>query len=787
MISIGVIGGFLSGSSGPATTYTLTEESQVSIGVFDVNNNLLREISTNETKSAGTYSPPEWDGEDNDGNDVSEQGDHFKIIAHNCQYTWKGARIGNTSEDLTGPNRHQGYTTFFKIKAIGTDLFYTKTFNENRQIIGKIALSDIQSSTPLLGTGAVGKYMAFDNNYVYYSSEDFIDSEESLTTWVYVVNRATGEQFNFAEADSLPVQGGVGVWFANYTSSLNIITGDSEYITGLARQGDFLLIARQVSWTIHILDVTDGASLSQTLEIDSPRELEPDGAGNIWLIEGTNDIKRYPVNSNGTLGTSNLTLESSADERLALAISPDGTTLAVVEGGAREQVVFYSTTTGLETGTLGQTGGYNNTSLVANDRFYITPNETRYFDTDIWNKDKNHAAVTYESDGSIWVLDTNNYRLIKFDSSLDYVDQIQYLPDPLALAVDVNDHTRVFSEWLEFELDYSQDDPVWTFKRSWGKNITDTYQSQLQRFRSVCTMSNGRTYALVDGAGNNFEVLDLQSDGIRFSGVTTNIWPTGHFRTDGSIVGFAPGVATGVTPFRIRQITRTGFDGNDPVYSSSSDLVNIDVSPLDPVYLGDAKSRPAQTDDGNWVVLNPLDNVVNGVGGNGSYHLAVINDAGDGFKVKAAKSTSTSYTGEYPTDGSFDIGNSVVGAGSTAMTFRKSILWGYHGEFWKNGYQTNHYTHLHKSGLFLSTFGTNWTQNPITGGSYQGTKTHSGVSEVFTPFAEQEGNALSPWTINHPIDTDKAILLHGGEAWHCGVHFWEISGLDAMREIKILI
>lgn len=766
-------------------SFVLTETKQTSAGVFNEDGTMITQLWHDSTMTAGTYEIPEWDGLDQEGNAAT--GDIIKVVAHNVEYDWRGARIGNTSDDLTGPNRHYGYTTFFKLKAIGSDIFYSNSFNEQRFTANKFSQNDIQSKTGILGKGATSKYIAYDDDYVYWSSEDFRDDGSDIKTWVYVTKRSDDTQHNFSNASTLPVDNGVGTWFHNYTSAINYLGGGGYHITGLARQGNYLFIARQQIDRIHVLDVTDGAALDQTITtVTAPREITNDASGNIWVIEGTNDIKRYPVNGDGTLGTSDLTLESSTDERLAMEVSPDGTEIAVVEGGTREQVVFYSTTTGLETGTLGTTGGYNNDPTVTDYKFYITPSETRYFDTDIWNKDKNHASVTYEADGDIWVLDPNNYRILKYNSSLVYQDQVQYLPDPLTSTIDVNDHTRLFCGWLEFEIDYTAEnlEDAWVFKRSWGKNITDEFQAIFTRFRSVATLSNGKTYALIEvDSPKRQHIVELDEDGVRYTGIELASWPSGTYETNGDITFYKPGVATNVDVFRIDRFPLTGFSGDDPTYGSLTSLVTFgNVQPTDPVYLGDSKSRPAQNDDGNWVVLNPLKSVTNGVGGNDAYHLGIYNESND-LLVKTAQATATGYNGAYPLDGGYDIGNGVVNPASTSMTFRHSILWGYHGEFWKSGPQANYYHHHHKSGLFLKVFGTAWNQNP-NGISFS-SPNPSGIANVWTPFDEMAGNALTPLTINHPNDSDKAVLFHGDEQWHGAVHWWDIKGLNSIQEFNM--
>ena len=71
---------------------------------------------------------------------------------------------------------------------------------------------------------------------------------------------------------------------------------------------------------------------------------------------------------------------------------------------------------------------------------------------------------------------------------------------------------------------------------------------------------------------------------------------------------------------------------------------------------------------------------------------------------KACPETFPAYTGDFPKDGSFDIGNLVNQPASECNVIGNNVFWGYHGEFWKNS-QTGMLLHYNDQGLLLGLWG----------------------------------------------------------------------------------
>ncbi|RDC66119.1 PA14 domain-containing protein [Adhaeribacter pallidiroseus] len=101
------------------------------------------------------------------------------------------------------------------------------------------------------------------------------------------------------------------------------------------------------------------------------------------------------------------------------------------------------------------------------------------------------------------------------------------------------------------------------------------------------------------------------------------------------------------------------------------------------------------------------------------------------------------------------------------MALDKSIIWGYHGEFWKQG-QTNKWNHFYDNGLFVGQFG-------ITRWDIAGKVAVKGMA----------GNSFSPVIVK--TSDGAAYLYHNDESEHGGIHRWKINGLNTIREQAIPI
>lgn len=114
-------------------------------------------------------------------------------------------------------------------------------------------------------------------------------------------------------------------------------------------------------------------------------------AGYLWAIHA-NILKKYTINSDGTLSTTGLTISSMTTPG-GFGFFPNGNEVTVCD--VYNQVVkSFSTSTGSLLWTLGTSGGYFTDATVTNSQFYFR---------DV-NGDK-HTFLAYLPDGSFYVGD----------------------------------------------------------------------------------------------------------------------------------------------------------------------------------------------------------------------------------------------------------------------------------------------------------------------------------------------------------------------------------------------
>ncbi|MEP2281013.1 FlgD immunoglobulin-like domain containing protein [Maribacter sp.] len=747
--------------------FYLEEKAKTSAGVYN-GEVLLRTLWSNVEKNEGIHTI-DWDGLDDEGTPVSSGDYTIKVLSNNVKYEWEGAKIGNTSKNLTGENRYHGLSGFFKFIVHDEDIYWSNGYNEQRTAAYSSQLSNPQVTTPVLDKGAIVKYISAGEGKVFWSGHDV----QANKSFVFVTDQINNEEYIFDSSISYDV-----TYSRTYESCLNLIEGNDAYITGLAYYNGYLFVARQLQNSIHVLNLSDGGSLVQTIDfINAPRELTTDDKGNLWLISDDSIVSKYIIHENGQLEKSNLSI-SSLDEPLTLGFNKIDNVLGVCDGGAYQQIRFFNADNGEEDTPFGELGGYANGPVVSNNKFYFSDSKSKDFNADIYTPQYNHASLTFENDGSFWVLDTGNNRMMKYDSNRNFQNKIQYTPDWLMMSIDKNNSSRLFVEFLEYEIDYTEENvgESWTLKNNWGFLIQDEYNNSFGRIREPVTLSNGRTYFLLT-KDYNFVIAELDEHGIRISDKVLDgfnwVW-----LKDGTLVYVNPAELNGDVIWEKYDLN--GFDfNNDPIFFGGSLLAKrTNISSNEPLFRYGSSLSVVLINEYKLLTFDASPEKNNMGSG---YHLGLLNTNDNTWIFKTSKATGKDYTGEYPLDGRFDTGNEVHNAGSKAMAFGKHIIWGYYGEFWKGGFQTNQYAHYWENGLLLNVFGTNWKENP------NGLLVNRSGGAVFTPFEGMAGNAITPYTVFNPINSNIAYLYHPDESWHGGIHRWKISNLNSVEVDRLSI
>jgi hypothetical protein len=418
-----------------------------------------------------------------------------------------------------------------------------------------------------------------------------------------------------------------------------------------------------------------------------------------YRLTDTHVVASYTISSTGTLTATGVSL-SGHQEVTALTDDANGN-LYTREGGSKQAVCCYSKATGgAATKTWTSTEGV---------KFYFTD----VYGTLLHNQES-PAPLACAPDGSVWVGDTGNERLVHLSATGSFIEAIYYASHSRACLVDGNDPTRLFGENREYTLDPTK--PLAPNNGSWrlAFNWSQTYNTTIYRYlKEVNTLANGRTYGVVAheefaGQPMRYVVELVKGVGVRF---TPTVLPQGtRLEADGSLLRVAYTLGQAVRSYR-RALT--GFDANgNPQWAAEVAL------PAGPVpQSSDPRATTIRRFASGLHVVHDGSRVQ--AGGSPDYHVGGWQEGQNYFLFKTALATPTDYTGGYPLDGSFDTGNNVQDPGGpmTLLVDKTTkplrlFVWCYMGENWK-GKQCC-YFHLidADTGLLLLTFGSDAFENP---------------------------------------------------------------------------
>jgi hypothetical protein len=738
-------------------SFTLPASARTSAGVFAKDSTLLRTLWSGVSYPAGTHQQT-WDGLDDEGRLVADGSYTIQVLTNNVTYTWEGV-IGNTSYGVSqGSTVQRAFLRTHGMAITGNTAYYSVGYAEGNPSQAKFTLSAPQKRLDFFPKGETAQatwFVATDGNTVYWAGYDGYGNGK---TWFIFGTTTNNDKENFFPKGA-PLKMALG---KTYASCFDVINETNGTITGLAVQknGNFLFVSHKDRHQIRVFDKTTGAQV-QTLFFNDAAGLAVDGDDNLWVINGS-VVRKYTVQANGVLAETNLLL-AGLNKPMALAVSPDNNTVVVADGGTSQQLKAFNNKTGAATWTLGQAGGYSKDPTVTNDKFYFSDVSGTINDT----------FIAFAPDGSFWVGDSGNYRVQHYSASRSFIDRIQYMQHSYSSAVDQNNTKRVFNQFLEFAVDYSKPlATAWTLAKNWRATIpADYFDVQninhifiTDVFKSVTTLRNGRTYGFVKQAKTKkWNLVELPASGpLRFTDLEYDdgqyyIAPDGSFNQLASLVDKSSG------SIRWLKQPLTGFDAkNDPIWGTTLTTASTQIMNMDPIdFSGSVGTRPGQaTSSGLLVSFNK--NKVNEDKTNGyGFHLGGIKAGSNKWTWKTAHATTTDYSGAFPPDGAYDIGNGVEYAGGDVTVSGRHIFWNYHGEFWKNS-QTNKWNHVYDNGLFVGQFGALGTET-------NGQAAFPGMAgNVFYGHAVAGGNG-------------SIYIWHTEESGHGGMHRWKVGGLESIR------
>ena len=556
-------------------TYTLANSGKTSAGVYS-NDTLLRTLWFDVPKNAGVNTG-EWDNLDDDGHPVAPGRYEIRLLVHNVQYQWDGL-VGNSSTNMSGATVHKGMYPLQDVAITGTKAFYTTGYNEAHYDFHRFDTRNPQvrlnswtwvrdtrvGPTPLKQYDCYGPDWSFattDGTHVYFAcphgwkAAGYSGNEPEGYTIVspgyVVVNRVSddGQADAFANGIELPFLG------TPYVHPHGIRVGTQPGLSGLAVQqtGNLLAVAVAPDNLIYLVDKLSGDVLSK-FPVTGPKRMAFDASNNLWISAGAN-VYCYRIASASPYSASLIKTLSGFSNALAVGVSPTEDLVIVADGGKSMQLKAF-TTAGAALWTYGQAGGYQRHGpAVTDDKlWFCSPANAALVGT------KENTFITFAPDGTFWVGDGINARTLQLSAAASkphVIDRISMQPMSYCIAVDQNNASRVFRNFLEFNVDYSKPlgpaNGSWTLVNNWVANLPTCYATQdgsAAGFTEVATLANGRTYTQVyrheknsNGAVvfDDHEIVELTATGVRPTGQLG----VGALLEGGALYRAAPNVSNG--------------------------------------------------------------------------------------------------------------------------------------------------------------------------------------------------------------------------------------------------
>jgi hypothetical protein len=751
---------------GLSFSYDLPAARSTSAGVHDVEGRLVRTLWRGRSDSAGHHVGA-WDGRSDAGQLLSGGTYTVKLIHHRVRYEWDGV-VGNNTDTSGAPMRSLLPPVGLAATPVG--LAIATDYNEGQSgVLGfalnqpRVERSAIRIVNPFVAVTAIasdGQTLYWVNaggfaKYSFVAGYDLASGKEQLFS--------TGKPIclNY-HLDRVNCYAGQG-----YASVLDLRTDLSNPPTGIAVQknGHVLALAYAAEGVVRLHDKRSGALL-RTIDVAPATQasnalaMSPDG--DLWVISGNNTLRYTALDSQPVLAT----IISGLTHPLAVTVDgKDRDKVWIADGGTSQQLKRYDHL-GAPQVVVGSPGGCTTSVEVSPDRLCFMRTHSQEL-----------TALAVDDNHAVWVIDAANNRLSSYDANGQWSDQVAWLPGSYCATVDTANPTRVFSNYLEFEVDYSRplsDPKAWRLVRNWLPRLpAPLREAQGGNFgfsglRTVQTMGNGRTYGLMGTASGNW-LAELTSDGnvrpVRAMRAASANETTPVLYENGDI-GWAANSAsaTGMRQAVLRQALQ-GYDAaGNPVWDALPSMIaSVPLDTSTPsfqigTFTGVSGPRFPVSGSGDVIWFNPS------VMAESAYHLGAVRHGGKTWAWQASPSGVLDGLGTFQTlkdDPRIQYGGNLVWASG------RSVVYGYHGEFYSDASnggvgQANQFMHFHDSGLFIGQFGVASTRatSPL----------QPGLS----------GNAFSSTLLRAAGQT---YLYHNDESTHGGVHRWHLAGIDDVQEL----
>lgn len=735
--------------------FTLDKSYVTSAGAYKTDGTLVKTLWRKVNYAAGTHTAI-WDGTNDNGVAVPPGRYQIRVVYHNVKYLWEGV-IGNTSKSFTGPTVHHAFLPIQSVSIDGSNVFYAVGYNEMQSGGHRFKTNNPQSKTTVLKSDPFTSFnhVATDGVYAYWAAA--ADCCKSSTSFITATKVSDNTQVNFLAGQNVclnrfPARYGGRCYPNQSWSSVIDVSHTGPGAAGLAVQksGNILAVSHSSRNRVLLFDKRTGDQIG-SISVTNPQKLAFAPNGDLWAIAGKSVLRYTNLSSTPSV----VTTIAGFSNPLAVAVHPTNNDLVLVADGGNSQQVKAYDENGSKLWMYGQAGGYNN-------------GETSVTTKKLWfGRGDEKSSIAVQSDGSFWVNDYQNNRLIHISASRTYLEQIAYQPHSYLATVDLNNPSRVFSNFLEFKIDYSK--PLkagstgsWVLVKNWAAGLPNSQYSSgaFDGLRTVNTLSNGRTYGLISSNDGSLAVVELPKTGsLRLTGIKLTkdkvLYKNGELRATSSS-------SNGVQI--VKSWTLKGFDNlGNPQWGAATILATLPTKVGDPYYRGafSGMSGPRFPVTSSGVVIS-FDQSVRG---NTGFHLGGIKKGTDRWLWKASPTGRLDDRGTFQTQ---EIDNTINYGGNQVWAVGRNVVYGFHGEFFTdqlNGRvgQANQFMHFYDDGLFVGQFGV-----PSTRATEEAQAGLGGNSFSFT--LVQVGKNL--------------YLYHNDESSHGGVHRWRLEGSNSIQEMS---
>lgn len=756
---------------------------KVSVAVYNSNGALVRTLVRGLSLAPGLISGT-WNGKNDAGVAVATGAANvytIRLAYHNIGYAWEGV-IGNTSS-----SRDSGVHAYLHpvngLAIAGSNAYIAAGYNEGQPGLSGFALS--APNTALRQFASTDSFVSFamvaaDASKVYAANTgggthtSFVKAFDKSSPFASV-NFSSGQSVCLNYLSPLVCYPG-----QNYASVIDLYSASSvadhaaKAPTGIAVQpsGDVLAVAHGGLNLVRLFHKTTGASLGSisvpmmSTNASKYNQISMTAAGDLWVISG-NSVKRYTDLS----GTPSLAATVSSGLVSPLALSSEGSGVDaggvwVADGGVSQQLKHFTssgTAGSASSDTKGDLGGYATSPAVSDTKlcFKFAGGE--------------RTALAAEPDGSIWVGDTCNNRMLRFAPGATTADtKVSYLPVVYASTVDHGNPSCVYANFLQFCNTVNRTDALvaggaaWPLVKNWlpslPEGVVDSSRdnSGFGGFTTVQTLSNTRTYGLVS-VGAVQKLVELPASGpVRLIGTLPQVAnTTTTVMYEGGDLGYATTTA-GASTQTVYRLPLTGFNGlGDPQWGAAVVQATVPTSATSAysragVFSGVVGPRFPLTAS-NRVVF--FDQSVTG----SNYHLGAATRYDTKWLWLASPSGAMDGLGAFQTR---PIDKSVHYGGSAVWANGSNIVYGYPGTNFKDptngklGYASQ-FMHFDENGLFLGQFGESTTRSTREVG------------------AHLPNNPFGPTLVQEPL-AGPLFLYSSDESGHGGVHRFRFTGLSSL-------